>query len=203
MNKEKMDRIEFYSKLIGIYIGVAAAIVALIQLSLSLDQNAKDLHWKQAGLAREMVNKMLDDEGWDAMLMLDWEDRGREFEIKEGQKEVIKASDVYKALELEKKDFTDKDVFIRDRFDRIFFLVGQLRSAVRSHLVKLEDVRFPLTWYTVNRMCQRKQLFETYMKEFSPSEALEFFRSLEEWNNCQFCPICNSRKGTENPAAVR
>jgi hypothetical protein len=189
--------------LIGIYIGVAAAIVALIQLSHSLAQNAKDLHWKQAGLAREMVNKMLDDEGWDAMLMLDWEDRGREFEIKEGQKEVIKASDVYKALELEKKDFTDKDVFIRDRFDRIFFLVGQLRSAVRSHLVKLEDVRFPLTWYTVNRMCQRKQLFETYMKEFSPSEALEFFRSLEEWNNCQFCPICNSRKGTENPPAVR
>jgi hypothetical protein len=64
-------------------------------------------------------------------------------------------------------------------------IVGQLRSAVRSHLIKLEDVHFPLTWYAANRMCQRKQLFETYMKEFSPSEALEFFRSLEEWNNCR------------------
>ena len=115
--------------------------------------------------------------------MLDWEDRGREFKIKEGQTETIKVDDVYKALNVEENVFTDKDVFIRDRFDRVFFLVGQLRSAVRANLVKIEDVRFPLTWYVANRMNKQKLLFETYMTRFSPPEALEFFRALKEWNS--------------------
>jgi hypothetical protein len=53
--------------------------------------------------------------------MLDWEYRGREFKIKQGQTETIKVEDAYKALNVEENVFTDKDVFIRDRFDRGFF----------------------------------------------------------------------------------
>ena len=53
--------------------------------------------------------------------MLDWEYRGREFKIKQGQTETIKVEDVYKALNVEENVLADKDVFIRDRFDRGFF----------------------------------------------------------------------------------
>jgi len=182
LTKANMDRIEFWSKLFGIAFGMVAAIVALWQFGHSLGQNKKELRWKQAGLAREMVNKMLDDEGWDAMLMLDWEDQGREFEIKKEVKEVIKREDIDKALAAEGRTFTDKEVFIRDRFDRLFFLVGQLESAVKSNLVKIGDVRFPLSWYARHRMSERKELFENYMVKFSPPETLKFFRGLKEWN---------------------
>src|SRR5438128_58192 len=101
LTKANMDRIEFWSKILGIAFGIVAAFVALLQFGQSLAQNKKELRWKQAGLAREMVNKMLEDEGWDAMLMLDWEDQGREFEIKTGVREVIKRKDIDEALAVE------------------------------------------------------------------------------------------------------
>jgi hypothetical protein len=179
--KEKPDRLESYVKFVGIIGGLIAAFIGIYQLWQSNVQNGRELRWKQAELAREMVNKMMDDEGWKAMEMMDWEDEGREYEIN-GQKEKINANAVYAALE--KDESTDKDRHIIDRLDRTFFLVSQLESAVRSDLVRIEDVKFPLSWYAAKRMCPRKQLFEAYMKENSAPETLQFFQHLDEWRNC-------------------
>jgi hypothetical protein len=179
--KEKPDRLESYVKFVGIIGGLIAAFIGIYQLWQSNLQNSRELRWKQAELAREMVNKMLDDEGWKAMEMMDWEDEGREYEIN-GQKEKINANAVYTALE--NNESTDKDRHIIDRLDRTFFLVSQLESAVRSDLVRIEDVKFPLSWYAAKRMCSRKQLFEAYMKENSAPETLQFFQRLDEWRNC-------------------
>jgi hypothetical protein len=180
--KEKPDRLESMAKLVGIIGGLIAVFVGIYQLGQGTYQNVRELHWKQAELGREMVNKMMDDEGWKAMEMMDWEDEGREYEIN-GQKEKINANAVYAALE--RHESTDKDRYIIDRLDRTFFLVSQLQSAVRSDLVRLEDVRFPLSWYAAKRMCQHKQLFEAYMKENAAPETLLFFQSLDEWKNCK------------------
>jgi hypothetical protein len=180
--KEKPNRLESVAKLVGIIGGLIAVFVGIYQLSQGAYQNARDLRWKQAELAREMVLKMMDDEGWKAMEMMDWDDEGRDYEIN-GQKEKVNANAVYAALE--KHESTDKDRYIIDRLDRTFFLVSQLQAAVRSDLVKLEDVRFPLSWYAAKRMCPRKQLFEEYMKENAAPETLLFFQSLEEWQKCK------------------
>ena len=179
--KEKPDRLESFAKLIGIIGGLIAVFTGIYQLSQGTAQNARELRWKQAEVAREMVNKMMADEGWKAMEMMDWEDEGREYDIN-GQKEKINANAVYTALE--KSESTDKDRYIIDRLDRSFFLVSQLEIAVRSDLVKLEDVRFPLSWYAAKRMCPHKKLFEDYMKENAAPETLQFFQRLEEWRNC-------------------
>jgi hypothetical protein len=179
--KEKPNRLESFAKFIGVIGGLIAIFTGIYQLGQSNVQNARELRWKQAELAREMVNKMLSDDGWKAMEMMDWEDEGREYEIN-GHKEKVNANAVYAALE--KNESTDKDRYIIDRLDRTFFLVSQLESAVRSDLVKVEDVKFPLSWYAAKRMCPRKQLFENYMKENSAPETLQFFQRLDEWRNC-------------------
>src|ERR1044072_1511401 len=179
--KEKPDRLESSAKLVGIIGGLIAVFTGIYQLSQGNVQNARELRWKQAEQAREMVDKMVADEGWKAMEMMDWEDEGREYEMN-GHKEKVNANAVYTALE--KSESTDKDRYIIDRLDRTFFLVSQLESAVRSDLVKIEDVRFPLSWYAAKRMCPRKQLFEAYMKENAAPETLQFFQRLDEWNNC-------------------
>jgi hypothetical protein len=180
--KEKPDRLESFIKFVGIVGGLIAAFTGIYQFWQSNVQNGRELRWKQSELAREMVNKMMGDEGWKAMEMMDWEDEGREYEIN-GQKEKINVSAVYAALE--KNESTDKDRHIIDRLDRTFFLVSQLESAVRSDLVRIEDVRFPLSWYAAKRMCPRKQLFEAYMKENAAPETLHFFQRLDEWRNCK------------------
>jgi hypothetical protein len=179
--KERSDRLESYVKLVGLMGGLIAAFIGIYQLWQSNVQNGRELRWKQAELAREMVNKMMDDEGWKAMEMMDWDDEGREYEIN-GRKEKINVSAVYSALE--KSESTDKDRHIIDRLDRTFFLVSQLESAVRSDLVRIEDVKFPLSWYAAKRMCPRKRLFEAYMEENAAPETLQFFRRLDEWRNC-------------------
>ncbi|HKR01597.1 MAG TPA: hypothetical protein VJT09_13040 [Pyrinomonadaceae bacterium] len=180
--KEKPDRLEAYVKFVGIIGGLIAAFIGIYQLWQGNVQSGRELRWKQAEMAREMVNKMMADEGWKAMEMMDWDDEGREYEIN-GQKQKINANTVYSALE--KHESTDEDRYIIDRLDRAFFLVSQLEASVRSDLIKLEDVRFPLSWYAAKRMCPRKQLFEAYMKENAAPETLEFFQRLDEWRNCK------------------
>ena len=179
--KEKKDHLESFVKYVGIFGGLIAAFVGIYQLWQSNVQSARELRWKQAELGRQMVDKMMADEGWKAMEMMDWDDEGRDYEIN-GHKEKFNANAVYTALEKSTSD--DKDRYIIDRLDRSFFLVSQLESAVRSDLVRFEDVRWPLSWYAAKRMCPRKQLFEAYMKEDAAPETLRFFQRLDEWNNC-------------------
>ncbi len=179
--KWKPDRLESFVKFVGIFGGLIAAFAGIYQLWQGNVQSGRELRWKQAELAREMVNKMMADEGWKAMEMMDWDDEGRAYEIN-GQQEKVNVQAVYAALE--KDESTDKDRHIIDRLDRTFFLVSQLESAVRSELVRIEDVRFPLSWYAAKRMCPRKQLFESYMRENAAPETLQFFERLDEWRNC-------------------
>ena len=79
---------------------------------------------------------------------------------------------------------TETQRFIIDRYDRLFFLVSQLQVAVRSGLVRKDDVKFPLSWYVEKRLCRRKQLLVDYMKDNAAPETLEFFASLGAWTRC-------------------
>ena len=64
------------------------------------------------------------------------------------------------------------------------FRVSQLQTAVRSGLVRHDDVRFPLEWYVQKRMCLHKKLLLAYMAENSTIEAKQFFESLDNWQRC-------------------
>ena len=83
------------------------------------------------------------------MTMLDWEE-GRTYEIAPGTKVHILPRDVPVAIEAALRangpKRTETQRFITDRYDRFLFQVSQLQAAVRSGLVRHEDVRFPLEW---------------------------------------------------------
>lgn len=175
----------FIDSVVG-FIGVAGGLIAIFtgvfQLWESNQQGARELRWEQAKMAKEMVSGMLSDSGWQAMEMMDWDDDGREYEIN-GNKELINAQTVFDALENPVSDAKAK--YIVDRFDRSLFLISQLEIAVRSSLVRVEDVRYPLSWYVSHRMCAKKSLFEDYMKENAAAETLQFFERLDEWHQCK------------------
>jgi hypothetical protein len=175
------DRVESLVRLIGLIGGLIAVFTGIHQFWQSNQQNTRELRWKQAQQAREMIDKLVGDEGWKAMEMMDWDDEGRIYNI-HGRKQKVNVRTVYTALEKDTSNDTDR--YIIDRLDRTFFMVSQLEVAVRSDLVRIEDVRFPLTWYTAKRMCPRKKLFEEYMKENAAPETLQFFERLDEWRTC-------------------
>ena len=58
---------------------------------------------------------------------------------------------------------TETQRFIGDRYDRFLFLVSQLQAAVRSGLVRKDDVQFPLSWYVEKRLCGHRKLLLAYI----------------------------------------
>jgi hypothetical protein len=166
--------------------GLVTAIVAVAQLARSVSQSVREFEWKQAEQGRALVKAMLTDEGWDAMTMLDFS-AGRTYEIAPDTKVLIRPSDVLVTLTdaaSERAQRTEMQRFIIDRYDRLFFLVSQLQVAVRSGLVRKNDVAFPLSWYVEKRLCRHKKVLLDYMKENAASETIDFFASLDSWARC-------------------
>ena len=68
--------------------------------------------------------------------------------------------------------------------DRFLFGVSQLQAAVRSGLVRQDDVTFPPNWYVEKRLCKHKKLLLEYIAEYSVAESKQFFESLDAWQRC-------------------
>jgi hypothetical protein len=181
------NRVETIAKYAAILSALVAMAVGIGQYRRGVSQSIRELEWKQADMARSLINGMMNDEGWQAMTMLDWEE-GRDYEISPGAKVHILPRDVPLAIEASLRadgpKRTETQRFITDRYDRFFFRVSQLQSAVRSGLVRHDDVRFPLEWYVEKRMCRHKKLLLAYMAENSTIESKEFFESLDAWRRC-------------------
>jgi hypothetical protein len=181
------NRLESIARYVAIVSALVAATVGIGQYRRGVSQSMRELEWKQAEMARTLVNGMMEDEGWQAMTMLDWEE-GRTYEIAPGTKVHILPRDVPVAIEAALRatgsQRTETQRFITDRYDRFLFRVSQLQAAVRSGLVRKQDVRFPLEWYVKKRICSHKKVLLAYMAENSTIESKQFFESLDAWRQC-------------------
>jgi hypothetical protein len=117
------SKLEWIGKYAAIASALVAALIGLAQYRRGVSQSVRELEWKQAEMARTMINGMMNDEGWDAMTMLDWEE-GRTYEIAPGTKVHILPADVPAAIEASLRTAgrqrTETQRFITDRFDRFF-----------------------------------------------------------------------------------
>jgi hypothetical protein len=181
------NRIEWIGKYAAIISALVAPTIGIAQYRRGVTQSIRELEWKQAEMARTLVNNMINDEGWQAMTMLDWEE-GRSYELAPGTKVLIVPRDVPAAIDAAlRKDApkrTETQRFITDRFDRFLFQVSQLQAAVRSGLVRKDDVTFPLNWYVEKRLCRHKKLMLEYIAQNSVVESKQFFDSLDAWQRC-------------------
>ena len=74
------NRIEWVAKYVAIISALVAATIGIGQFRRGVAQSERELEWKQAEMARTLINAMMKDEGWQAMTMLDW-DEGRDYEV--------------------------------------------------------------------------------------------------------------------------
>jgi hypothetical protein len=113
------------------------------QRARELTQSKLELRWKQAEAAKKLLDEMLkDSHAFAAMKMLDWNDI--EFEIKPNLRLLIGERDYLKALRVSDFEFDDKEQYIRDCFDSLFYSMATIEHYIHSDLVRLEDVAFPL-----------------------------------------------------------
>ena len=148
-NASRLESIWRYATIVS---ALVAAVVGIGQYRRGVSQSIRELEWRQAEMARTLVNAMMNDEGWQAMTMLDWEE-GRTYEIAPGMRVRILPRDVPVALEASLRtngrQRTETQRFITDRYDRFLFLVSQLQAAVRSGLV--QKGRCPVSAQLVRR----------------------------------------------------
>ena len=91
-------RLEWIGNYAAILSALVAATVGIANFRRGVSQSIRELEWRQADMARTMVNAMMKDEGWQAMTMLDWEE-GRTYEIAPDVKVRILPQDVPVAIE--------------------------------------------------------------------------------------------------------
>ncbi len=78
----KLESIWRYTTILSALVAMA---VGVGQYRRGVSQSIKELEWKQADMARTLINGMMADEGWQAMTMLDWEE-GRDYEVAPGRR---------------------------------------------------------------------------------------------------------------------
>ena len=72
------SRLESMWRYATIVSAIVAATVGISQYRRGVSQSIRELEWRQADMARTLINVMMADEGWQAMTVLDWEKgRGR------------------------------------------------------------------------------------------------------------------------------
>jgi hypothetical protein len=63
-----------------------------------------------------------------------------------------------------------------------------MQTAIRSGLVRKEDVQFPLSWYVEKRLCGKRKVLLDYIAFSSTPESAEYFESLNAWQRCPSSP---------------
>ena len=138
------DRFDVISKVVAIIGGLISAIALIISLQNNTEQRARELRWSQAKLAVELEDDMFinDPQAFNALRMIDW--GAYAYTIK-GTEVMISREEVQQALNVENNnELTPKSVFVRESFDRLFYRMGKIERAVKSELVRFEDVYSPM-----------------------------------------------------------
>ena len=144
-------RLEWIGKYAAILSALVAMAVGIGQYRRGVSQSIWELEWRQADMARTMVNAMMKDDGWQAMTMLDWEE-GRTYEIAPGLTVRILPQDVPVAIEaalrVNGRKRTETQRFITDRYDIFLFQVSQLqgRYAPAWYARRMSSSRSIGTW---------------------------------------------------------
>ncbi len=148
--KDVFQIIAWFAAILGAFIAVWKALVEVRenrqQRIKDQAQRIREMRWGQAKISKELLDDMFDDPyAKAAMTMLDWS--GREFEIKKNVVEKLYESDTQHGLRTTNLEApSDKDIYIRDCFDRFFYHVDRIEQSIRIDLINFEDAKFPLDY---------------------------------------------------------
>ena len=122
--------------------GLVAAFRAISETAENRALRARELRWKKAQLAREILDRFHANRQFrDALIMLDWS--GREFEISPSIREQVHWEELPIALRAWKEPtlFTEKEVYIRDCFDQLFDGFNLLEHYLQTRLLEFVERR--------------------------------------------------------------
>lgn len=177
-------------------IGTAVAVLrAVHEMRLGREQRCEELHerqqelrWKQAQLAKQVLDEAWADRGArDALVMLDWS--GRSFDDHGRRTPPLTHPAVAHALRVAKTPFTPGEQFIRDCFDRLLEAITRTEHFVRIGLIHFDDVRDRWTYYVA--LAGRMPMLREFVAAYNYPLAVAYF---ERFGVDGFGPIGSERR---------
>jgi hypothetical protein len=175
-----IDNLRESAQLLGLAIGVPAAIVglfkALYEIRANREQRSTELRWKRANLAKELLDDIhRHDQARNAVHMLDWRHAQIVYELTAGHTETISYSDVLAALKKNQAEAQgQKDIYIRDCFDWFFYRIDRIEHYIRRELIDFEDVKAVFKVYALE-IAKEGLTYEDFLDFHGYELARKFF----------------------------
>lgn len=146
--KDWIDLVTLIGGVVAVIGGLIAAFKTIQELQQSRRQRDEELRWKQANIAKQLLDELFDHEySENAVLMLDWNKGKREYVVR-GESLIISYKDVLEALKKEQSDsLSDKEMYIRECFDFFFYFVDRIKHYININLINFDDIKAPLKSY--------------------------------------------------------
>jgi hypothetical protein len=177
---EFKDWFDIAFKIAGIAGGLIAAFKAIAEMRLNRIVRERDLRWKQAGSAKQLIDEMFDGpKAKDASLMLDWEER--DYEI-DGQVVTIYTKDIISALSITDLNFSNTETYIRDCFDYFFYYIQSIEQSLVNHIFLEKAIKFPLEYYArIIRDGNVNKPLRKFLEKYHYTESVAFFQRFNTW----------------------
>ena len=177
-------RFDNLAKAVGIIGALISAVVLIVSLRQNTNQRASELRWNQAKLAVELQDDMLinDPQSFDALRMTDWS--AFNFII-DGKTVTVTRQEAKQALDpANNSSLPPNGVFVRERFDRLFYRMGRIERALESDLIKFDDVCSPMDYYVPFLRSTFGGALDDYMRQLHDEDARRFMNRFNDKRNC-------------------
>ncbi len=145
--------------------GLIAAFKAIYEMQQNRKQRIKELRWRQASVAKTILDEMFSHkQSGNAVLMLDWNEDKRQYQIMDGGNEEISYDEVIAALcKTQLAALNNKERYVRECFDYFFYLLDRIEHNIEIELINFADVESPLQPY-VKKINEQQQVYDGFMK---------------------------------------
>jgi hypothetical protein len=158
---------------------IVAAFKFRSELRLGRLQRERDLRWRQAEVGKSLNDEMqTDTRAWPALQMLDSE--RRDYLIADGHTTSVSREDVRRALDPTRYVQSEKDDFIRDCFDTLFYFMALMHHYIDTSLISEEDVAYPLEYY-VPLLAKMHREVSAYLSEYNLWRTHAYLQRYDAW----------------------
>ena len=169
------------AKLIATWVGIATGMTAVVTFFMSINQRKKELRWKQAELARKLIDDLFaNDDAAQGFYMLD----GVQYPYKDffNQPIIVFPNDVIKAINntFAGTGLNPKDARIMFCVDTLLYFLNRIENSLKSKLIVFEDIKTPCDYY-VSIIATNRSLFISYMHSIGYVELLQFCERFPSW----------------------
>lgn len=181
--------LETWVKIIG---GLIAAVGILVggfkalaewrrtteQRKEELKQRQREFRHKQASFARELTREVFSDHRSRAALkMLDW--LAAEYMDENGASYQIHRNELQSALRTSDFTFTDKEKFIRTRFEALYDYLEQIEHLIDLEVINFDDIETVFRYYMIRAIRPSIRHFE-FLDYYDYPRAKSFLERFED-----------------------